>query len=70
VNASARSKDWLVASSPDASTIRTAWGPTVVPVEMEEVVKTLGNHLVLVFGHHLDRLQNWCYGVARHITTS
>ena len=26
--------DWLVASSPDASTIRTAWGPTVVPVEM------------------------------------
>ncbi|MDH3815322.1 MAG: hypothetical protein OEV48_12595 [Acidobacteriota bacterium] len=34
--------DWLVASSPDASTIRTAWGPTVVPVEMEEVVKTLG----------------------------
>ena len=34
--------DWLVASSPNASTIRTAWGPTVVPVEMEEVVKRLG----------------------------
>ena len=34
--------DWLVASRPDASTIRQSWGPTVVPVEMEEVVKTLG----------------------------
>jgi L-fucose isomerase-like protein len=34
--------DWLVASRPDASTIRKSWGPTVVPVEMEEVVKTLG----------------------------
>ncbi|MDX2437064.1 MAG: hypothetical protein QNL88_08450 [Acidobacteriota bacterium] len=33
--------DWLVASSPDASTVRSAWGPTVVPVEMEEVVKRL-----------------------------
>ena len=33
--------DWLVASSPDASTVRAAWGPTVVPVEMGEVVKTL-----------------------------
>jgi L-fucose isomerase-like protein len=33
--------DWLVASSPDASTVRAAWGPTVVPVEMDEVVKTL-----------------------------
>ena len=31
--------DWLVASSPDASTIRTVWGPTVVPVEIEEIVK-------------------------------
>jgi len=30
--------DWLVASSPDASTVRAAWGPTVVPVEMNEVV--------------------------------
>jgi L-fucose isomerase-like protein len=33
--------NWLVASSPDASTVQAAWGPTVVPVEMEEVVKTL-----------------------------
>jgi L-fucose isomerase-like protein len=33
--------DWLVASSPDASTVQAAWGPTIVPVEMEEVVKTL-----------------------------
>jgi L-fucose isomerase-like protein len=33
--------DWLVASSPDPSTIRAAWGPTVVPVEMGEVVKAL-----------------------------
>ncbi len=33
--------DWLVASSPDPSTIRAAWGPTVVPVEMEEVAKAL-----------------------------
>jgi L-fucose isomerase-like protein len=22
----------------------------------------LGNHLVLVFGHHLDRLRSWCEG--------
>ena len=29
----------------------------------------LGNHLVLVFGHHLDRLQNWCKGAASHIVT-
>ena len=33
--------DWLVASSPDPSTIQATWGPTVVPIEMEEVVKTL-----------------------------
>jgi len=33
--------DWLVASTPDASTVRAAWGPTVVPVEMAEVVRTL-----------------------------
>ncbi len=33
--------DWLVASAPDASTVRAAWGPTVVPVEMAEVAKTL-----------------------------
>ena len=33
--------DWLVASMPDASTIRTAWGPTVVPIEMEDVSRAL-----------------------------
>lgn len=33
--------DWLVASSPDAATVRSAWGPTVVPIEMDEVVKRL-----------------------------
>jgi len=33
--------DWLVASSPDAETIRTVWGPTVVSVEIEEVAKIL-----------------------------
>ena len=33
--------NWLVASSPDASTIQEAWGPTVVPIEIEEVVGTL-----------------------------
>ena len=33
--------DWLVASIPDVSTIKAAWGPTVVQVEMEEVVETL-----------------------------
>jgi L-fucose isomerase-like protein len=33
--------DWLVASMPDASTIKATWGPTVVPVEMEHVVKAL-----------------------------
>jgi L-fucose isomerase-like protein len=31
--------DWLVASMPDASTIKATWGPTVVPVEMKEVVE-------------------------------
>ena len=30
----------------------------------------LGNHLVLVYGHHLDRLQSWCEGASHHITTS
>jgi len=31
----------LVASTPDASTIQVAWGPTVVPIEIKEVVRTL-----------------------------
>lgn len=33
--------DWLVASSPEVSTIRQAWGPTVMPIEMDEVVEIL-----------------------------
>jgi L-fucose isomerase-like protein len=33
--------DWLVASMPDASTIKATWGPTVVPVEMNTVVELL-----------------------------
>jgi L-fucose isomerase-like protein len=36
-----RPSDWLVASSPDYSTIKEAWGPTVVPIEMDEVVDIL-----------------------------
>jgi L-fucose isomerase-like protein len=33
--------DWLVASMPDAATIKATWGPTVLPVEMNEVVELL-----------------------------
>jgi len=33
--------DWLVASMPDPTVVRSAWGPTVVPIEMEEVVTTI-----------------------------
>jgi L-fucose isomerase-like protein len=33
--------DWLVASTPDASTVLANWGPTVVPVEMDEVATVL-----------------------------
>lgn len=29
--------DWLVASSPDHKTVRSAWGPEVVPVALEEL---------------------------------
>jgi L-fucose isomerase-like protein len=29
--------DWLVASSPDAGTVRASWGPEVVPIPMEEI---------------------------------
>jgi L-fucose isomerase-like protein len=32
--------DWLVASSPDPAVVQKAWGPTVVPIEMDAVVKT------------------------------
>lgn len=30
--------DWLVASTPDAATVKNLWGPTLVPLDMEEVV--------------------------------
>jgi L-fucose isomerase-like protein len=33
--------DWLVASTPEAATVRKVWGPTVVPVDMEEVAVRL-----------------------------
>jgi len=33
--------DWLVASMPEASTVKNVWGPTVVPVEMDDVVSRL-----------------------------
>jgi len=33
--------DWLVASMPDASTIKAVWGPTVVPIDLNEVVENL-----------------------------
>jgi L-fucose isomerase-like protein len=35
--------DWLVASMPDASTVRSTWGPTVVPVDMGEVEGNLAH---------------------------
>jgi L-fucose isomerase-like protein len=30
--------DWLVASSPSAETVRSTWGPTLVPIDMDEVL--------------------------------
>lgn len=42
--------DWLVASMPDATTIKNSWGPTVVPVDMNEVEE----HLESVSDHDLD----------------
>lgn len=33
--------DWLVASSPKVATVRETWGPTVVPVDMEDVARRL-----------------------------
>jgi L-fucose isomerase-like protein len=33
--------DWLVASMPDASTIQSTWGPSIVPVDMSEVEESL-----------------------------
>jgi len=48
--------NWLVASSPDASTIRAVWGPTVVPVEMEEVVQSLQAIAEADLAPHVDTL--------------
>lgn len=33
--------DWLVASSPDAETVRSSWGPTVVPVPIERLFEAM-----------------------------
>jgi L-fucose isomerase-like protein len=33
--------DWLVASSPEPSTVKKTWGPTVVPIAMDDVVGAL-----------------------------
>ena len=33
--------NWLVASAPDPSTVKKAWGPTVIPIEMGEIEKSL-----------------------------
>jgi L-fucose isomerase-like protein len=33
--------DWLVASMPDVSTIKAVWGPTVVRIDLNEVVENL-----------------------------
>jgi L-fucose isomerase-like protein len=48
--------DWLVASSPDASTVRETWGPTVVPVEMDEVLKTFEAVSDAVLEPHVESL--------------
>ncbi len=33
--------DWLVASMPDPDVVRRQWGPAVIPVELEEVVREM-----------------------------
>lgn len=48
--------DWLVASSPEASTIRAVWGPSIVPIEMEEVVQSLGAVDGADLASHVDAL--------------
>ncbi len=35
--------DWLVASSPDAETVRQTWGPQVVPVDLETLIQAIPN---------------------------
>ncbi len=48
--------DWLVASSPDASTIQAVWGPTIVPIEMDEVVQLLESFTDAELAPHVDAL--------------
>jgi L-fucose isomerase-like protein len=46
--------DWLVASRPDASTIRSVWGPTVVPVEVDTIEGSLKEVSDADLSSHLD----------------
>jgi L-fucose isomerase-like protein len=54
--------DWLVASSPDASTVREVWGPTVVPVEIGKIAESseaisesdLASHLNTLVGGAIE----------------
>ncbi len=55
--------DWLVASMPDASTVRRTWGPTVVPVEMDGVVKTMAAICDEELEEHADELIAGASGV-------
>jgi L-fucose isomerase-like protein len=48
--------DWLVASTPDAATVTKAWGPTVVPVAMDEVTTISENIAEDEVAHHVSRL--------------
>jgi len=35
--------DWLVASSPDPNLLTTTWGPSVVPIGMDEIEREMGH---------------------------
>ncbi len=48
--------DWLVASIPDASTVRAVWGPTVVPIEINEIEESLKGISDADLASHLDSL--------------
>jgi L-fucose isomerase-like protein len=48
--------DWLVASMPDPSAIKATWGPTVVPVEMDEVMTTLDGISITDLEQHVEPL--------------
>ncbi len=37
--------DWLVASSPTIETVRTVWGPTVVPIPLEAILPEPGQEI-------------------------